>query len=145
MWIILLHVDSLFVPRFDLVPLLVAVGPGDVIRTCPAAPPVSSVPEPHATAGPFLRWSSSITTPDTDDPRWFDPRGGDGHGHSLLVRAAIVVELQSFADFRHQRVHFFRIHGDGLFQKDVILLPARHDGGFFCGFVSRWFCCCWYE
>lgn len=135
MWIVLLHADPLFVPRFDLVPVLVAVRAGDVIRACPAAPPVSpAVPQPHAAAVSLLHRSSRASA---DEGRRFDPAGaaagepvqaGHGHGHRLLVAAAIVVELQSFADFCHQRVHFFGAHGDGLLQKDVVLLPTGHRG-----------------
>lgn len=141
MRIVLLHADPLFVPRFDLVPVLVAVRSGDVIRACPAAPPVSPVPQPHAAAVAFLRWSRSAAA---DDGRRFDPcaaaagepvQARHGDGYSLLVAAVIVVELQRLADSRHQRVHFFGVDGDGLLQKDVVLLPTGHRGGYFVGVV----------
>lgn len=134
MRVVILHVHPIFVPRFNLVPLLVARS-GDAIRACPAAPPVS--PEPHAAAAAFLRSRSSSVA--ADESRRFDSAGaaagepvqaGHRHGHRLLVSAAVVVELQRFADLRHQRVHLFGVDGDGLLQKDVVLLPTRHPGGF---------------
>lgn len=133
--VLLLHADPLFVPRFNLVPVLFAVRSGDVVRACPAAPPVPPGPEPHTAAVAFLRRSSRAAA---EDRRRFDPAGaaagepvqaGHGHGHRLLVAAAIVVELQRLADFRHQRVHLFGVDGDGLLQKDVVLLPTGHRGG----------------
>lgn len=135
MRIVLLYGDPLFAPRFDLVPVLLAVRSGDVVRTRPAAPPVSSAAEPHAAAAAPLRRSRRAAA---EDGRWFDARGAaagesvqarHGHGHGLLVAAVIVVELQRLADSRHQRVHLFRVDGDGLLQKDVVLLPAGHSVG----------------
>lgn len=131
MRVVVLHADPLFVPRRHLVPVLLAVGAGDVVRARPAAPPV--VPEPHTAAGsPVLRRSSRAAA---DERRRFSSAGaaagepvqaGHGHGHRLLVAAAIVVELQRFADFCHQRVHFFGVDCDGLLQENVVLLPTGH-------------------
>lgn len=139
MRVVVLHTDPLFVPRFDLVPLLVARS-GDVVRACPTAAPVSPVPKPHTAAVAFLhnRCRRRHTGATADDGCRFDSSAaggggrsepvqtGHGHGHRLLVSAAIVVELQRFADFCHQRVHFFGVDGDGLLQKDVVFLPTRH-------------------
>lgn len=54
MRVIILHGDRLFVPRFDLVPVLFAVRSGDVVRARPAATTMSPAPEPHAAAASLL-------------------------------------------------------------------------------------------
>lgn len=72
MWIVLLYADPLFVPLFDLIPVLIAVGSGDIIWTRPAAPPVSPVSQPHTATVSRLNCSSRATA---DDSRRFDTAG----------------------------------------------------------------------
>lgn len=152
--VVLLHVDPFLVPRLDLVPVLLARS-GDVVRARPAASPVSPVPEPHAASVTFLqrrRCPGAAAAAAAEDRCRFEPPGaaagepvqtGHGHGHRLLVPAAIVVELQRLADSGDQRVHLFGVHGDGLLQKDVVLLPAGHRGAGssrFCPFYGVCLC-----
>lgn len=133
MGIVLLRSDRFFVPLFNSVPVLFAIGSGDVVRTRPVVPPMWPAPQAHVAAPSPLSRSRRAAV------RLLDPSGAapgsavqarHGHGHGLLVAAAaaVVVELQSLSDPRHQRVHLFGVDGDRLLQKDVVLFSTGHPG-----------------
>lgn len=132
MRVVVLHAQPFLVPGLDLVPFLVARS-GDVVRTRPAAASVSPASEPQAAAVCLLHHRPGAATHQT---RLFTASHGcrarcnpveTWHRHGfLVVAAAIVVELQRLADFRHQRVHFFGVDRHRLLQKDVVFLSTRH-------------------
>lgn len=147
--VILVHnTDPFFAPRLDLVPVLLAIWPGNTVRTRPAAPPLPAAPQTHTTAATAAGSTAAAAASEGgghDVSRGLQPctsaaaaasestQAGNGHRLHLpsttTTAAAIVVKLKRLADLRHQRVNFFRVDGDRLFQENVVLLPTRHFGG----------------
>lgn len=119
-------IQTLSVPRCEMVPFLIA-GARDVVWTCPSRFPAAT--ETY-TAAISLLCTGSVGTVVTllvvVVGAAAAAAGQTVETRHRLLCSAIVVQLKSLADFCHKRVHLFRIDGDGLLQKDVVLLSTRH-------------------
>lgn len=113
-------VESLSVPRCEVVPFLIA-GAGDVIWTRPGRFPAA--PEPYTAAVSLVCAGGVVAAVVVVVTA---AAGQTVETRHRLLCSAIVVQLKRLTDFCHKSVHFFRVDGHGLLQKDVVFLSTRH-------------------
>ena len=105
------NIDSFSVPRFKMVPFLIA-GSRYVVRARSA--PYISAPQTDAAAVAPRVGRGAAALLGAVAAAVTAAAAGETVQTRHRLAGAIVVKLQSLSDFCHQRVHFFGIHGDGL-------------------------------